>query len=160
MQIEYCANYVRKHIRDCVGHAMQRWWYGKPDETELKRVMKNPAPVPDRVAYYAAAVVQCSGKGTCMGEASLRRICEKNVRYFKKHPEKCPHNEEIKMNTQFKPSDYTPKVGSGKYRRPPESVAEDQRRGGQHVLKPGQSPAGTHRSRQQGGAIPPTPGKR
>ena len=126
---------------------MQRWWYAQPDEAELKRVLSSPSPAPGKVAYYAAAVVECSNTGSCEGERTLSNICNKNARLFKEEPEKCPRREELKINAQNKPEDYTPVHGAGRHRKDPAEVAEDQRRGGQHRLKAGQSPAKHHNKR-------------
>lgn len=112
-QIKLCTNHVRKHIQDCVGHAMQRWWYAKPSEEEVARILEKPSAVPDRVAFYAAASVACAGIGTCSGDPYLERICEKNSRHFKKYPQTCPPQEEPKMEHQFSPTELAPQAGFG-----------------------------------------------
>ena len=138
-QIDLCTNHVKKHIQDCVGHAMQRWWYTKPDAEEVARVLKNSSPVPDRVAFYAAASVQCSGIGTCEGDPYLVRICQKNMRHFKKYPKTCPPQEEPKMENQFSPTELTPQAGHGakgtnvrpppKFDKPPQGIPPKPRQG-------------------------------
>ena len=108
VQLDRCKKYVRKHVRDCFGHAMQRWWFNRPDKEEVARVMERSSVVPDRVAYYVAASVECAKIGTCEGENYLKQLCQKNVLHFQKNPTKCPVYEALKMQGQFSPKEFTP----------------------------------------------------
>jgi len=112
-QIDLCAKHVRKHIRDCVGHAMQRWWHTNPNAEEVSRILQQAAPVPDRVAYFAAASSQCSGIGSCKGEEYLQRLCEKNVRHFQRFPQACPPKSQTTMQHSFSPKELTPNKSLG-----------------------------------------------
>jgi hypothetical protein len=113
VQIDLCSRFVKRHIRDCVGHAMQRWWYTKPDAEEVARVMGKTAPVPDRVSFYTAASVECKGVGSCDGEKYLERLCLKNVRHFEQNPDACPPQHEKPMAGKFNPNELKPKSGAG-----------------------------------------------
>ncbi|MBM74003.1 MAG: hypothetical protein CMK59_01275 [Proteobacteria bacterium] len=112
VQADLCTRHVRKHIRDCVGHAVQRWWMQEPDEEEIARVLAQPTSVPDKFAYYIAALIQCDGVGSCSGEPYVTRLCLKNVKAFKKDPQSCPKREEKKLHN-MKPSDMIPESLSG-----------------------------------------------
>ena len=113
VQLDRCNKYVRKHVRDCFGHAMQRWWFSRPDKEEVARVMAKSSTVPDRVAYYVAASVECAKIGTCDGEKFLTQLCKKNVLHFKKNPTKCPVYQELRIEGQFSPKEFTPTPNRG-----------------------------------------------
>ena len=85
VQIDRCTKYVKKHIRDCVGHSMQRWYMSDLTEDDVAH-MSIPSSVPDRVAYYVAASVQCHGVGSCSGEPyrSWTGVCKK-YQHFKQN---------------------------------------------------------------------------
>jgi len=118
VQLETCKKHVRKHLRDCVGHAMQRWYKARPNEAEVTKVMSKVAPVPDRVAEYVAASVSCFKVGSCEGEKYLSRLCKQKVAFFDKDPKKCPDTRDNKIKGQFSPSDLAPDPSKhGKHRQ-------------------------------------------
>ena len=124
VQIERCTKHVKKHIRDCVGHSMQRWYMSDLTEEDVKHIMSQASSVPDKVAYYVAASVQCDGLGSCSGEPYLERLCRKNVKQFKTKPNQCPPKEEKKIHN-FDPKDLTPSGGTQqlKVKKPPKGFA-------------------------------------
>ena len=117
-QMNYCINHVGPYIRDCLGHAMQRWWYTAPDAEEVARVANVKSPFPDRIAFYVAASVACSGIGTCDGDPKMKSICVKNVENYKKFPNRCPAQEEKPMKGSLKPEDLQTKTGQSKPQQP------------------------------------------
>ena len=70
----YCINHVGPYIRDCLGHAMQRWWYTAPDAEEVARVANVKSY--KSIAFYVAASVACSGIGTCDGDPKWKHLCK------------------------------------------------------------------------------------
>lgn len=118
VQMEYCINYVGPYIRDCLGHAMQRWWYTAPSEEEVARVAAVKSPFPDRIAFYVAASVACSGIGTCDGYPKMKSICEKNVENYKKFPNRCPAQVEKPLKGSVKPEELQGKTGVSKPQQP------------------------------------------
>ena len=117
-QIQYCIDYVGPYTRDCIGHAMQRWWYTAPSAEEVSRVASLSTPYPDRLAFYIAASVGCSNIGTCEGDARVQKICEKNVENYQKFPNRCPAQEEKPMHGSMKPEDFQSKTGMSKPQQP------------------------------------------
>ncbi len=89
-QVRLCELHAGRFARDCVGHAMERWWTGEPDGQSVARVASIRSPYADRIAYFVSASVACRGIGTCQGSDEIRRWCENSVEGFKAHPEKCP----------------------------------------------------------------------
>jgi len=118
VQMDYCIKHVGPYTRDCLGHAMQRWWYTAPDADEVKRVASAKSPYPDRIAFYVAASVACSGIGTCDGDPTMKNICLKNVENYKKFPNRCPAQEEKPMKGSLKPEDLQTKTGASKPQQP------------------------------------------
>ena len=117
-QINYCIQHTHPYIRDCIGHAMQRWWYTKPDAEEVARVAQVSTPYPDRVAFYIAASVECSKIGTCDGDARMSKICQKTAQHYKQYPSRCPAQEERPLPGNVKPEDLRSKVGQSKPKQP------------------------------------------
>jgi len=117
-QINYCIAHVGPYIRDCIGHAMQRWWYTKPNAEEVARVAKTSTPFPDRVAFYIAASVACSNIGTCDGDPRMTKVCEKTVQHYKQSPKRCPAQQERPMHGNLKPEELRSKTGQSKPQQP------------------------------------------
>ena len=118
IQMDYCIKHVGPYIRDCLGHAMQRWWYTAPSEEEVTRVATAKSPYPDRIAFYVAASVACSGIGSCDGDHAMKNICLKNVENYKKFPNRCPAQEEKPMKGSLKSEDLKTKTGMSKPQQP------------------------------------------
>ena len=118
VQMEYCIKHVGPYIRDCLGHAMQRWWYTAPDAEEVARVAAVKSPYPDRIAFYVAASVACSNVGSCDGDPTMNSICLKNVANYKKFPNRCPAQEEKPLKGSLKPEDLKTKTGMSKPEQP------------------------------------------
>lgn len=118
IQMDYCIKHVGPYIRDCLGHAMQRWWYTKPDADEVARVAAVKSPYPDRIAFYVAASVACSDIGSCDGDSTMNSICLKNVANYKKFPNRCPAQEEKPLKGSLKPEDLKTKTGMSKPQQP------------------------------------------
>ena len=117
-QINYCVAHVGPYTRDCIGHAMQRWWYTKPNAEEVARVAKISTPFPDRVAFYIAASVACSNIGTCEGDVRMTKVCEKTAQHYKQYPKRCPAQEEKPMHGNLKPEQLRSKTGQSKPQKP------------------------------------------
>lgn len=117
-QMTYCIDYVGPYTRDCLGHAMQRWWYTAPDAEEVARVATFSTPYPDRLAFYIAASVACSNIGTCDGDERMKRICETNAANYRKSPTRCPAQEEKPMHGSMKPEDFQGTTGQSKPLQP------------------------------------------
>jgi hypothetical protein len=117
-QINYCVEHVGPYTRDCIGHAMQRWWYTKPNAEEVARVAKISTPFPDRVAFYIAASVACSTIGTCDGDVRMTKVCEKTAQHYKQYPKRCPAQEEKPMHGNLKPEQLRSKTGQSKPQKP------------------------------------------
>ena len=92
-QNAYCEKYVQKYARDCIGHAMQRWWYTKPSAEQMREVMNTPSLHPDKVVFYVAANVACNDIGSCEGLPRLKNVCSKTAKLFEKSPNRCPKQE-------------------------------------------------------------------
>jgi len=118
IQMDYCIKHVGPYTRDCLGHAMQRWWYTAPSTEEVARVATAKSPYPDRIAFYVAASVACSGIGSCDGDPTMKNICLKNVENYKKFPNRCPAQEEKPMKGSLKPEDLKTKTGMSKPQQP------------------------------------------
>lgn len=118
IQMNYCIQYVGPYVRDCVGHAMQRWWYSAPDAEEVARVASISSPFPDRIAFYVAASVACSNIGTCDGDNKMKSICLENVKNYKQYPNRCPAQEEKPMKGSLKPEELEGKTGQSKPKQP------------------------------------------
>ena len=116
--MDYCIKHVGPYIRDCLGHAMQRWWYTAPDAEEVARVAAVKSPYPDRIAFYVAASVACSNVGSCDGDPTMNNICLKNVANYKKFPNRCPAQEEKPLKGSLKPEDLKTKTGMSKPQQP------------------------------------------
>ena len=136
VQIDRCTKYVKKHIRDCVGHSMQRWYMSDLTADDITHIMSQASSVPDKVAYYVAASVQCDGIGSCSGEPYVERLCRKNVKQFKTKPNQCPAKTEKKMHN-FDPKELTPSGGTNqiKVKKPPQGFKRPKGKPSNHPNK-------------------------
>lgn len=89
-QISLCRAHAGRHAEDCSGHALQRWYMGKPDAVEVARVNNLDTGYPMKVGFWTGAAAFCAGTGTCEGLDDNRRQCEIQVGIFRKRPEGCP----------------------------------------------------------------------
>ena len=89
-QMALCKAHAGRHAEDCTGHALQRWYMGKPDAAEVARVNALDTGYPMKVGFWTAAAAFCTGTGTCGGLEDNRRQCEIQIGIFRKRPEGCP----------------------------------------------------------------------
>lgn len=89
-QMALCRAHAGRHAEDCTGHALQRWYMGKPDAAEVARVNTLDTGYPMKVGFWTAASAFCAGTGSCEGIDDNRRQCEIQVGIFRRRPEGCP----------------------------------------------------------------------
>ena len=110
--------YTGDYGRDCTGHAMQRWWYSKPDAEDTARVAQTPTAFPDRVGYYIAVNVACGNTGSCEGDPRMQTVCEKAADNFSRNPDRCPPQEKRPLHPNVRPQDLIPKTGHSQGQTP------------------------------------------
>ena len=111
------ASSMGPYIRDCLGHAMQRWWYTAPDADEVARVAAVKSPYPDRIAFYVAASVACSNVGSCDGDPTMNSICLK-MSPITRSSQSSPRTRGKPLKGSLKPEDSKTKTGMSKPQQP------------------------------------------
>jgi hypothetical protein len=93
VQMQRCNDHAGEHAGDCTRHAMQRWYYTKPNEKEVLRIGEFATPHFDKVGYWLAAVVACQGTGQCPENDKSGKFCTSTVATFERTPTACPKAE-------------------------------------------------------------------
>lgn len=89
-QMALCEQVTGPFAQDCVGHALQSWWMAGVTAEELARVIALPSRFPDRLGFWAGAVVGCSKVGACEGGTpQVVKICADLAEDFTFNPDKC-----------------------------------------------------------------------
>lgn len=106
VQIDRCEQYLNHFRRDCVMHAVQRWYFQRPPDWEMERVATNPSKYADLIGMYLAGRVACDGVGTCEGHMEIEMQCERYVEEFTDRS-KCPnqHRKRASKREWVKPTD-------------------------------------------------------
>ncbi|MEC7986330.1 MAG: hypothetical protein VX278_14285 [Myxococcota bacterium] len=89
IQLERCSQYVVSDFRDCVLHAMQRWYSQKPSADQVQTVLEGFPQLPDQATEYIANVVYCQGIGSCEGALRSHQNCRRHIRRLQKKPRLC-----------------------------------------------------------------------
>ena len=89
IQLERCSQYVVSDFRDCVLHAMQRWYSQEPSADHVQKVLEEFPQLPDQATEYIANVVYCQGVGSCEGTLRTHQNCRRHIRRLQKNPRLC-----------------------------------------------------------------------
>ena len=92
-QLKACVEHTGRYANDCATHAMQRWWWAHPDAEEHARIAgQRFAPnVSDKVGYWMAVDVACSGIGDCkLADTGAAQQCEEIAASLVRRPDRCP----------------------------------------------------------------------
>lgn len=108
VQIERCEQNLHHFRRDCVMHAVQRWYFQWPPDWEMERVAKASSRNPELLGMYLAGRVACDGVGSCEGHMEIEMQCERYVEEFTDRS-KCPnqHRKRDSKREWVKPTDST-----------------------------------------------------
>lgn len=160
-QIAMCKEHAGPFADDCVGHALQMWWIGKPDAEEVARIAALDVGFPRKVGFQVAVSAFCSGVGSCDGHPDNQAMCETQLEIFRRRPETCPSQEWAVMDhNQQRGAPQGPGPAPGG----PPTPGEPPSQGGPATPDdaapssppPAPQPAGP--PRHQPGTIPPPPG--
>ena len=90
VQVQRCEQYLYHFRRDCIMHAVQRWYFQWPPDWEMQRVAKASSRNPELIGMYLAGRVACDGVGSCDGNMEIEMQCERYVEEYTDRS-KCPN---------------------------------------------------------------------
>ena len=93
-QVARCVAWTKSYERDCIDHALQRWYFEDHSEAEVESLTRTLGTThPERVSYWLAATVACSGVGSCGNEGQVSALCETRTARFDSGRDVCPPRE-------------------------------------------------------------------
>ena len=99
VQIERCEQNLHHFRRDCVMHAVQRWYFQWPPDWEMERISQSPSRNAELIGLYVGARVECDGIGACTGHVENKAQCERYVRDYQ-DKSKCPNQHRNRKSTR------------------------------------------------------------
>jgi len=160
-QIDRCREHAGRHAEDCVGHALQQWWFAKPDADEVARIAALDSGFPRKIGYQVAVSTFCSGVGSCDGHPDNQAMCETQLDILRRRPDSCPSQKWTVMgHNQGRGAPQGPGPGSSTGGPPTPGAVPAPEDGAPPTPGAGaaaQPPANPEPRRHQPGTIPPAP---
>ena len=99
IQMTLCEQHAGRYGRDCIMHALQKWYFDWPPDWEIARVNKAHSRYPELVGTYTGARVGCDQVGNCEGSTENERMCQRFVVEYQ-DPKNCPNQHRNRRSSR------------------------------------------------------------